>query len=132
MYMAQGGQQQSKKASKISRSQDFIEISGFQDFTDIKFSHIFQDLTEISQDLSEILKDLTQISRNKILLGILDLRFQHLHPRFHPVADPLTWPELKHITYTFNLTVTVFLFVLMSLSEFRVVCLKLKYPTVIL
>ena len=37
-------------ASKISRSQDFIEILGFP--WDFKISQRFQDLTETSQDLT--------------------------------------------------------------------------------
>ena len=53
-----------KMASKISRSQDFIEISGKSN--QIKISHRFQDLTEISQDLTKNSQDLTQFITNPL------------------------------------------------------------------
>ena len=80
-----GGQQQSKMASKISRSQDFIGISGFLWDFNLWISVDFR----ISMGFMEVLWD--YFGKN-IAFGISDLgfqaRFQHLRPRFQLVADP--------------------------------------------
>ena len=106
--MYQGVSNRAKNASKISRSQYFIEISGFQMLSShihfkisprfhkisVRFRKISVRFHKIS--LRSLLRSLnfTEII-GKILLG-RDFGFQHLHPRFQPCCRPLDlrglWP----------------------------------------
>ena len=62
--------------SKISRSQDFNEISGFimgfQYFIDFKISYGFQDLNEISQDLTQIFLRSPEFNFSTVMIVIMD------------------------------------------------------------
>ena len=98
-----GGQQQSKMASKISRSQDFygISIYGF-----LWISGFLWDLWDFYGIIY------VSYGNNRYFTGKyiawdfgsqiqarFQLGFQHLRPRFQLVADPST---KRHITYKYN------------------------------
>ena len=87
-----GGQQQSKMVSKISRSQDFIGISGFLWDFNLWISRFLWDLWDFYGIISVFYGN----TRNKYIAwdfgsriqARFQLGFQHLRPRFQLVADP--------------------------------------------
>ena len=87
-----GSQQQSKMVSKISRSQDFIGISGFIWDFNLWISRFLWDLWDFYGIISVFYGN----NRNKYIAwdfgsriqARFQLRFQYLRPRFQLVADP--------------------------------------------
>ena len=78
-YKFTGGQQQSKMVSKISRSQDFIGISGFLWDFNLWISRFLWDLWDFYRIISVFYGNnqyFTEIIGINILLGISDLGFK--------------------------------------------------------